>query len=205
MQVFFLLVAVRLFSHLENAPYKQLAEDISNTISFNAGKTIQEIGDTRTFRKLIRSTQIEYDVALEETGDSHPAFNRMEHTRRVQRDAVELAGELGLDRDLTTVIAFGHDCGHVAGGHTGERALDAELREVSNGEHGFWHPKQSVTNLEAEGVHLTEEVKIAIQRHSDDEFVDKSRKDEGVFTEVLTHTSTRQPKHRFEVRAVGRK
>ncbi|MDR1102031.1 MAG: HD domain-containing protein [Clostridiales bacterium] len=161
-----------------NEPYKYIAEAIKQTRCFNA---------------LWRKTQIQLDTSLDETGYAHPKYNRRIHTEVVERDAVELAEALGLNVELTQVIALAHDVGHVAGGHKGEQTLKKIVSDISDGKHDFSHPNQAVINLQAETLNLSSDMEVGIINHTNDEFVDKSRKAEGVFTEIMTHKSKTCP------------
>src|SRR5258707_14065412 len=74
---------------------------------------------TRAFRRLAGKTQV---VAL----PSDPLVRtRLTHTLEVSSIAREIGRGLSLVDPLVDAIALGHDLGHPAFGHPGERALAA--------------------------------------------------------------------------------
>ena len=113
----------------------------------------------RSFRRLAGKTQ----VFLAPEGDHYRT--RITHTLEVSQIARTIARCLGLNEQLTEVIALGHDLGHTPFGHAGEHAL-AHLMPG-----GFHHARQSlrvVDSLECEGagLNLTDEVRDGILKHS---------------------------------------
>lgn len=78
---------------------------------------------SRYFPLLSRKTQI--FIAPE---DCHYR-NRNSHTLTVVRLAKNISNGLKLNPDLTESISFGHDIGHMAFGHSGERELDLMCKE----------------------------------------------------------------------------
>ncbi len=114
---------------------------------------------SKSFRRLKHKTQ----VFLSPEGDHYRT--RMTHTLEVSRIARTIARALSLNEDLTEAIALGHDLGHTAFGHAGERALN----EIHN--EGFRHNEQSlrvVQRLEknGSGLNLCREVLDGIARHT---------------------------------------
>jgi dGTPase len=100
---------------------------------------------SKAFRRLKHKTQ----VFLSPEGDHYRT--RMTHTLEVSRIARTIARALELNEDLTEAIALGHDLGHTAFGHAGERALN----NIHN--RGFRHNEQSlrvVKKLEKNGLGL---------------------------------------------------
>ena len=179
------------FSYLATKPSAELCAiyNSDNPFAIIAGK----IEGSRSFKLLRRKTQINLDTAVEYGESGRPKFNRLKHTQIVTKDAVELAKVLGLNEYLTRAIALGHDCGHTPGGHKGERVLQANLPESSKGKGKFTHARQAVVNLELEGIFLSNEVSTGIANHGEDEFVNKDRKDEWIFTEVAPPLSEKRP------------
>jgi len=113
----------------------------------------------KAFRRLKHKTQ----VFLSPTGDHYRT--RLTHTLEVSQIARTIGRALALNEDLIEAIAFGHDLGHTAFGHGGERVLN----ELIPG--GFYHNEQSlrmVDKLEknGEGLNLTLEVRDGILKHS---------------------------------------
>jgi dGTPase len=113
----------------------------------------------KAFRRLKHKTQ----VFLSPTGDHYRT--RLTHTLEVSQIARTIGRALFLNEDLIEAIALGHDLGHTAFGHGGERALN-DLVSC-----GFFHNEQSlriVDELEKEGqgLNLTFEVRDGIIKHS---------------------------------------
>ncbi len=116
---------------------------------------------TGGFRRLQDKTQV---MSATLTGDHR---TRLTHTLEVEQIAISVADALGLNRDLVSAIALGHDVGHTPFGHAAERALDNKL--VNNG--GFHHPIQSAKYLwEKYGNNLEEEIYEGILEHDSDMF-----------------------------------
>ena len=95
------------------------------------------------YRRLRHKTQVFFA-----TQNDH-VCTRMEHVNHVTAIGHTISKAFGLDTELTQAIAIGHDIGHAAFGHEGEKILDsiarAKIREQ------FWHEKnglQFADNLE---------------------------------------------------------
>jgi dGTPase len=111
---------------------------------------------SRAFRRLSGKTQV---VAI----PSNPHVRtRLTHTLEVSSIAREVGRSLGLVDPLVDAIALGHDLGHPAFGHAGERALAAF---VPGGFHHAAHGVRVVTELES-GLDLSPEVVEGILKHS---------------------------------------
>jgi dGTPase len=87
------------------------------------------------FRRLQYKTQVFVSVV---EGDYYR--NRLTHTIEVTQIARTAARALGLNEDLAEALALAHDLGHGPFGHSGESALNEELR----GEGGFDHNAQGL-------------------------------------------------------------
>lgn len=114
---------------------------------------------SKAFRRLKHKTQ----VFLSPTGDHYRT--RLTHTLEVSQIARTIGRALALNEDLIEAIALGHDLGHTAFGHGGERVLN----DLVSG--GFYHNEQSlriVDRLErdGQGLNLTHEVRDGILKHS---------------------------------------
>ncbi len=118
---------------------------------------------SKAFRRLEYKTQ----VFVNHEGDHYRT--RLTHSLEVWQIGETIAKALGLNPDLTTAIALGHDLGHTPFGHSGEDALDALLPE------GFRHYEHGVRVVEAledayayrgiPGLNLTFEVREGILKH----------------------------------------
>ena len=113
----------------------------------------------KAFRRLKHKTQ----VFLSPSGDHYRT--RLTHTLEVSQIARTIGRALALNEDLIEAIALGHDLGHTAFGHGGERVL----QQITSG--GFYHNEQSlriVDHLEKDGagLNLTMEVRDGILKHS---------------------------------------
>lgn len=71
---------------------------------------------------------------------------RMEHVTHVASVASTIAKYLGLNDQLTSAIAIGHDIGHAPFGHHGENCLNKllEQKEGLNAPKKFWHERNSL-------------------------------------------------------------
>jgi dGTPase len=111
------------------------------------------------FRRLQDKTQV---MAAVKTGDHR---TRLTHSLEVEQIAVSIADALGLNRDLTSAIALGHDVGHTPFGHAVERFLDKKLKNQG----GFSHALESVRYLKEK--ELSDEIMEGILKHDTDVFV----------------------------------
>src|SRR5262249_31925349 len=116
------------------------------------------------FRRLMYKTQ----VLVNQTGDHHRT--RLTHTLEVAQISRTLARRLGLNEDLTEVIALAHDLGHPPFGHAGEAALDECMAGHGGFEHNL-HGLRVVERLEDRyadfpGLNLSWEVLEAAALHS---------------------------------------
>jgi dGTPase len=121
----------------------------------------------RAFRRLEAKTQ----VFTRRYSDHFR--NRLTHTIEVAQISRTIAAQLGLNTDLAETLALVHDLGHPPFGHSGEKALDAAMRQ-----HGFsfdhnLHALRIVEDFELRyasfrGLNLTFEVREGIIKHSHD-------------------------------------
>ncbi len=121
----------------------------------------------RAFRRLEAKTQVFT------RGHSDHFRNRLTHTLEVSQISRTIAGALGLNVDLAEALALVHDIGHPPFGHSGEKTLDACMRE-----HGLTfdhnlHALRIVEDFEQRyaafsGLNLTFEVREGIIKHSRD-------------------------------------
>jgi dGTPase len=121
----------------------------------------------RAFRRLEAKTQ----VFTRRYSDHFR--NRLTHTLEVSQISRTIAGALDLNVDLVEALALVHDIGHSPFGHSGEKALDAAMRE-----HGYsfdhnLHALRIVEDFEQRyaafrGLNLTFEVREGIIKHSRD-------------------------------------
>ena len=133
---------------------------------------------SRAFRRLRQKTQ----VYLPDRDDH--LRNRLIHTLEVAGIARTLARALSLNEDLAEAAALGHDLGHCAFGHSGEKVLDEILtghgrlegldRAVAARCGGFKHNNQSLRVVDLlekryrhhQGLNLTDPVREAILKHT---------------------------------------
>ncbi len=121
----------------------------------------------RAFRRLEAKTQ----VFTRRYSDHFR--NRLTHTIEVAQISRTIAAQLGLNTDLVEALALVHDLGHPPFGHSGEKTLDAAMRQ-----HGFsfdhnLHALRIVEDFELRyaafrGLNLTFEVREGIIKHSRD-------------------------------------
>jgi len=118
---------------------------------------------SKAFRRLRNKTQVWIDPA-------HDHFRtRLTHTLETTGISRGVARALGLNEDLVEAIGLGHDLGHTPFGHTGESALDEQLREHFG--RGFRHNVHSLRTVDVlerdgRGLNLTEEVRDGILNHT---------------------------------------
>ena len=132
---------------------------------------------SRAFRRLKHKTQ----VFVPHVAD-HPR-TRLTHTLEVGQLARTIARALGLNEDLAEAIAMGHDLGHTAFGHTGEKVLDEILHgacpdlalpeDVTGKVGAFKHNYQSLRvvdllerRYERPGLNLCDQVREGILKHT---------------------------------------
>ncbi len=116
------------------------------------------------FRRMQYKTQ----VFVNDEGDHFRT--RLTHTLEVTGLARNMARFLGVNEDLTEVVALAHDCGHTPFGHAGEETLN----ELMAAHGGFEHNAQSlrvVDLLESPypglpGLNLHYEIRECIAKHS---------------------------------------
>ena len=116
---------------------------------------------SKEFRRLKHKTQV-----FSNYGDNDHLRTRLMHTLEVTQVSRTIARALRLNEDLTEAIAMGHDIGHCAFSHSGERVLNELFDE------GFHHSKNSAKL--AEKLNLTYEVIQGIGAHSDMSFKDEN-------------------------------
>jgi dGTPase len=121
---------------------------------------------SKAFRRLRNKTQVWIDPL-------HDHFRtRLTHTLETTGISRGVARALRLNEDLVEAVGLGHDLGHTPFGHTGEAALDEELRRHFG--RTFRHNEHSlrvvdVLEREGRGLNLTQEVRDGILRHTGEE------------------------------------
>jgi dGTPase len=121
----------------------------------------------RSFRRLAGKTQVFTNRY------SDHFRSRLTHTLEVAQIARTVAATLGLNEALTESLALVHDIGHPPFGHTGERALDTELRAYGLRFDHNLHALRIVEHFETRyvdfrGLNLTLAVREGIIKHSRD-------------------------------------
>lgn len=100
------------------------------------GRDYTRIIFCQAYRRLKHKTQVFFAVK-----DDH-ICTRSEHVNLVESVAFTIAQNLGLNTELTKVIAVGHDLGHAPFGHGGEKILSDIAKKY--GLENFWHEKNSL-------------------------------------------------------------
>jgi dGTPase len=123
--------------------------------------------NARAFRRLEAKTQ----VFTRRYSDHFR--NRLTHTIEVAQISRTIARQLGLNSDLTETLALVHDLGHPPFGHSGEKALDAAMRQHGLSFDHNLHALRIVEDFEIRyaafrGLNLTFEVREGIIKHSHD-------------------------------------
>jgi dGTPase len=124
---------------------------------------------SRPFRRLKHKTQV-----FLSPDDDH-ICTRMEHVLHVSSIAAIIGRCLNLNTDLINAIAKGHDLGHTAFGHTGERTLNDILVKDKNVPGGFMHEIHGLRVVDkltkyGKGLNLTYEVRDGIATHCGENF-----------------------------------
>ena len=122
---------------------------------------------SRAFRRLEAKTQ----VFTRRYSDHFR--NRLTHTIEVAQISRTIAAQLGLNPDLVEALALVHDLGHPPFGHSGEKALDAAMRQHGLSFDHNLHALRIVEDFELRyaafrGLNLTFEVREGIIKHSHD-------------------------------------
>src|SRR3984885_8923653 len=123
--------------------------------------------NARAFRRLEAKTQ----VFTRRYSDHFR--NRLTHTIEVAQISRTIARQLGLNTDLAETLALVHDLGHPPFGHSGEKALDAAMRQHRLSFDHNLHALRIVEDFEQRyaafrGLNLTFEVREGIIKHSHD-------------------------------------
>jgi dGTPase len=115
----------------ESEMYRK-SDDIRNEFARDYNRILH----CNAYRRLKHKTQVFYG-----TRNDH-ICTRIEHVQHVVAISSTIANELGLNHDLVSAIALGHDLGHPPFGHEGERIL-SEL-SMADGKPKFWHEQNSL-------------------------------------------------------------
>ena len=94
----------------------------------------------QAFSRLKHKTQVFFAPHNDHT------CTRMEHVLHVASVASTIAKYLGLNEQLASAIAIGHDIGHAPFGHHGESCINSllEQKEGMNAPKKFWHERNSL-------------------------------------------------------------
>lgn len=94
----------------------------------------------QAYRRLKHKTQVFF------APHNDHVCTRMEHVSHVSSVAQTISKYLGLNEQLATAIAIGHDIGHAPFGHYGEDCLNALLQQKMghNAPKKFWHERNSL-------------------------------------------------------------
>ena len=88
------------------------------------------------YRKLKHKTQVFFET------QNDLVCTRIEHVGHVESVSTTIAKKLGLNQELTSAIAIGHDLGHAPFGHEGEYVLSDLMQKHTGRE--FWHEKNGL-------------------------------------------------------------
>ncbi len=110
----------------------QRADEIRSPFARDATRILH----SNAYRRLKHKTQVFFNI------DNDHVCTRMEHVAHVESVSGTIAAYLGLNGELTSAIAMGHDLGHAPFGHEGERVI-SELTEKYLGEK-FWHERNGL-------------------------------------------------------------
>ncbi len=88
------------------------------------------------YRRLKHKTQVFFNI------ENDHICTRMEHVAHVESASHSIADYLGLNLELTSAVAIGHDLGHAPFGHQGEKIIDEISRSYLK--RPFWHEQNSL-------------------------------------------------------------
>lgn len=92
------------------------------------------------YRRLKHKTQVFYSPAIDHIS------TRFEHVKYVESISYTMAKYMGLNTELTKVIANAHDLGHGPFGHRGEKILsEISMRDIGK---RFWHERNGLEMVE---------------------------------------------------------
>jgi dGTPase len=117
---------------LREVPLYVRADDIRTDFARDYNRILH----STAYRRLKHKTQVFFA-----TTNDH-ICTRIEHVNHVASISHTIAKFLGLNPELTSAIAIGHDLGHAPFGHAGEDYIK-EIVAAELGEH-FWHEKNSL-------------------------------------------------------------
>ena len=112
----------------------------NNDIRSDFERDYTRILHSLSFRRLKHKTQVFF------APHNDHICTRMEHVTHVESVATTIAKYLGLNTELASAIALGHDVGHAPFGHHGEDCLNKllEQKEGLNAPKKFWHERNSL-------------------------------------------------------------
>lgn len=92
------------------------------------------------YRRLKHKTQVFF------APQNDHVCTRMEHVGHVASVSTTIAKYLGLNTELTSAIAIGHDIGHAPFGHAGESILNSLMAHIPDvpAQRKFWHERNSL-------------------------------------------------------------
>lgn len=105
-------------------------------IRSNFQRDFHRILHCTAYRRLKHKTQVFFA-----TTNDH-ICTRIEHVNIVQSVSETIAKQLGLNCELTSAIAIGHDLGHAPFGHEGEKIIKSYAEKHLGTK--FWHEKNSL-------------------------------------------------------------
>ncbi|MBC6714088.1 deoxyguanosinetriphosphate triphosphohydrolase family protein [Treponema sp. Marseille-Q3903] len=112
----------------------------NNDIRTDFERDYTRILHSQAYRRLKHKTQVFF------APHNDHICTRMEHVLHVASVASTIAKYLGLNEQLASAIAMGHDIGHAPFGHHGEHCLNSllEQKEGKNAPKKFWHERNSL-------------------------------------------------------------
>jgi len=148
------------FSDLATREFSESRDEFRTAFQRDHARIIH----SKAFRRLRGKTQ----VFVAHYGDHFR--NRLTHTLEVAQISRNLARNLGINEDLTEIIALAHDLGHTPFGHAGEERLNELLQKFDA---SFEHNRQSrriLTTLEKKysefnGLNPTRELLDGLAKH----------------------------------------
>nr|MCR5291008.1 HD domain-containing protein [Treponema sp.] len=112
----------------------------NNSIRSEFERDYTRLLHSRAYSRLKHKTQVFF------APHNDHVCTRIEHVNHVSSVATTIAKYLGLNDQLTSAIAIGHDIGHAPFGHHGEECLNSLYKEpdVKSQPKSFWHERNSL-------------------------------------------------------------
>lgn len=140
---------------MKNTFINESARDDNIVLTARINKISRRGDDVRTeyyrdYLRILHSTayrRLKHKTQVFSSPENDHITTRIEHVNHVLSVSYTIAKYLGLNTELTSAIAIGHDVGHPPFGHKGEEYLN-EIIGGNRKNKIFWHEKNSLNILD---------------------------------------------------------